>query len=344
MVVAGAPAAARAPLPESYGPLIVETKTVDVTVEEDPRGPEGLITTMVTDLYVPATGGPWPTVVFSYGTCDTKRNFANWGPRLASRGFVVIVPNRRMAVDSALLGEPQGGQCLSQDPRINAADLLRVLRVAIGDPLLAGKVDPRRLALVGHSLGATFAALAADLAREEGPPLAALVLMEPGRWVSAVPEWTPEGVAPNLSVPTLVFATPEVRPADLGDPPNPIRVVMCEVGTRPECLLTPRHTFRALPGGLPKLGVEVVGATHFEPADPDDVDGDADGPRTGTERQLLFQRYAMAWLEVWLGCDRTALPFLNGPAAQADENDGKIMLFAGSTSFPPESLPTQAKC
>ncbi len=116
---------------------------------------------------------------------------------------------------------------------------------------------------------------------------------------------------------------------------------MCEVETRPECLLTPRHTFRALPAGLPKLGLEVVGATHFEPADPDYVDGDENGPRTGTERQLLFQRYTMAWLEVWLGCDRTALPFLNGPAAEADDTDGKIALFDGSTTFPPASLPSQ---
>jgi hypothetical protein len=113
--------------------------------------------------------------------------------------------------------------------------------------------------------------------------------------------------------------------------------ITCEASAyNPHCLLTPRATFAALSDTTPKLGLEVVGATHFEPADPDGVDEPPD-----PERQRLFKRYTLAWLEVWLGCDGSALPYLDG---RADEAAGTILVFDGSSAFPRDALPAGARC
>jgi dienelactone hydrolase len=359
--------------PAQSGPLAVAVRTSErIPIEEDLRGPEGAVPEVVTDFYLPADPGPWPVVVFSPGTCDTKANFTNWGPPLASRGFVVVVPNRRMAVDGLVEDESGLGQCLAQDPRINSEDLLRILQWVADEganqfSFLYGKVDRHRLGIVGHSLGGTFAALAAarfsnpDYFQDAAPrdyrkemTLRAVVLLDPGRYFALPKDWAPEFAATSISTPTAVLAG---RPA--APPPDPtapkysdiFTPFLCEASAEhPRCLLVPRATFAALSDSVPKLGMEVVGATHFEPADPDTVDADFDvdtlsfPPRTGTERQLLFRRYSMAWLGFWLGCDRTALPFLDGPAAEADQTDGKIILFDGNTSFPAESLPAVPRC
>lgn len=364
---ATAPAGGAGDYPEDSGPHAVIVKTSErVAIAVDPRGPEGAVPEVVTDFYLPEDPGPWPAVVFSPGTCDTKANFTNWGPPLASRGFVVVVPNRRTAVEGLVQDEAGLTQCLAQDPRINSEDLLRILawvadQGANPDSFLHEKVDRHRLGIVGHSVGGTFAALAA--ARFSNPKyfddvlsrdyrremtLRALVLLDPGRYFALPKEWAPEFAAVSISTPTVVLAG---RPA--APPPDPMAPkysdvftpIVCEANPdHPECLLVPRATFAALSDSVPKLGMEVVGATHFEPADPDGVDGDESGPRTGTERQLLFRRYSAAWLGFWLGCDRTALPFLGGPAAEADQTDGKIILFDGTTTFPPRWLLPQAAC
>jgi hypothetical protein len=116
-----------------------------------------------------------------------------------------------------------------------------------------------------------------------------------------------------------------------------VREFTCEASaSQPRCLLAPRATFAALESTTPKLGLEVVGATHFEPADPDGVDEPPD-----PDRQRLFKRYAMAWLEVWLGCDATAVPYLDG---RADQAAGKLLVFDGSGQFPRDALPAGASC
>ncbi len=326
------------------------------------RGPEGAVEEVLADFYLPKDRRPWPAVVFSPGSCDTKANFTNWGAPLASRGFVVVVANRRMALEQQ---ENVGlGQCLAQDPRINSEDLLRILDWVIDqgpnpESFLYQMVDRHRVGIVGHSLGGTFAALAAarfsypdyfgDLRprdyREE-MTLRAVVLLDPGRYLAQPKEWTPEFAATVLSTPTAVLAgrasapPPDPRAPKYSDIFTPI---VCEASIeRPECLLVPRAAFAALPDPLPKLGLEVVGATHFEPADPDGVDGYDSSRMTGTERQLLFRRYSMAWLGFWVGCDQSALPFLGGPAAEADQTAGKITLFERSTSFlPPQGCRTK---
>lgn len=377
---AGAPAggADGGQYPEEPGPFAVDEEiSKRVPMEVDSRGPEGAVPEVLSDFYFPVDPGPWPVVVFSPGTCDTKAAFTNWGPPLASRGFVVVVPNRRMAVDGLVDDEADElvdyedyeaglGQCLAQDPRINSEDLLRILTWVADegsnrDSFLYQKVDRHRLGIVGHSLGGTFAALAA--ARFSNPhyfqdatprdyrqamTLRAVVLLDPGRYLALPKEWAPEYAATSISTPTVVLAGRRAAP-----PPDPtapefsdiFAPIVCEASAEhPQCLLVPRATFAALSASVPKLGLEIVGATHFEPADPDYVDGGFGPPRTGTERQLLFRRYSTAWLGFWLGCDRTALPFLDGPAADADQTDGKIILFDGSTSFPPQSLPAETKC
>src|SRR5712692_4696880 len=98
-------ALANGPLhPEDVGPEAVDVTTVTIDLGVDPSFADGAIPVAVADLYVPQSGGPRPTVVISEGFCNTKEAFSGWGNRLASRGFVVLVPNRRAVVESLLPG------------------------------------------------------------------------------------------------------------------------------------------------------------------------------------------------------------------------------------------------
>src|SRR2546430_4450689 len=178
LVVSGMVARAAA-APEDFGPLAVRTTPVQIPVPPDPSGPEGALPTVAADVYVPVTGGPWPLIQISHAWPGTLKEFplSGWAKRLASRGFVVIVSDRRGGSSLAaqpMLDQPVDIIDLSAD--VNSEDILRVVRWAIaqskarGSPL-HGKVDARRIALGGHSLGAYHATFAAVKAQTEGPKL-----------------------------------------------------------------------------------------------------------------------------------------------------------------------------
>src|SRR5207302_1787205 len=121
--------------PEDFGPLAVRTTHVQIPVPPDPSGPEGALPTVAADVYVPVTGGPWPLIQISHPWPGTLREFplSGWAKRLASRGFVVLVSDRRAASSLAAtpaLDQPVDLIDLSAD--VNSEDILRVLRWAIG--------------------------------------------------------------------------------------------------------------------------------------------------------------------------------------------------------------------
>src|SRR2546423_3282411 len=208
-------ASAGASVPEGYGPLSVRSTRVRIPVPVDPRGAEGAFTSLAADVYAPARGGPWPVVQISHAWPGTLREFplSGWGRRLASRGSVAIASDRRggSAAPSPSFDQPADIQDLSSD--VNSEDVLRVLRWAIAQnavrgSALHGKVDPRRLAIAGHSLGGYFATFAAVKAKTEGPRLSALVLLDPtderlGRNTldSSLAQ------APLVTLPTIVLAS-----------------------------------------------------------------------------------------------------------------------------------------
>src|SRR5947209_3750913 len=127
--------------PEEYGQLALREFAVQIPVPLDPSGPEGIFPYVNAEVYVPSAPGPWPLVQFSHAWPGTLREFplSGWARRLASRGFVVIISDRRAA--SSLAATPaldQPVDIIDLSAEVNSEDILRVLRWAIAQSRLQG--------------------------------------------------------------------------------------------------------------------------------------------------------------------------------------------------------------
>jgi hypothetical protein len=322
--------------PEDLGPYAVQVSTVSIPVPAsiDPPDPEGLFTAVLADVYLPQGAGPFPLLQMSHAWPDTRRNLAGWGMLLASRGIVVVISDRRTqsAVDRAPgpiatagnSGADQLADLIDLNYSVNAGDVLRVVRWAIHQSgmrssLLAGKVDRRRVAIAGHSLGGYYATFAADLARRQGVALSALLLLDPtderlGSVTSPTPlspiGWSSLHIAPNLRLPTAVLASEENT-----------HPVQCNMSDGPDCTVVSEQEYAALGNVRARFGLKVLGSVHTDPEVADDS--------TRTEHQLLFQRYGVAWLGYWLQGDCDLSAYLGGTATQADQAAGLVRAFAG---------------
>ncbi|MGL5136743.1 MAG: alpha/beta hydrolase [Beijerinckiaceae bacterium] len=102
------------------------------------------------DVYVPATRArPLPVVMFIYGgswNSGSRSDYAFVGHALASRGFLVVVPDYRLVPEVVFPGFVEDGALAARWIRDNAARL-------------GG--DAGRIALMGHSAGAHTAAMLA---------------------------------------------------------------------------------------------------------------------------------------------------------------------------------------
>ena len=325
-------------LPEDPGPYAVHVTTVAIPVPRsvDPPDPEGLFTAVLADVYVPQAAGPFPLLQMSHAWPETRRNLAGWGTILASRGTVVVISDRRTesAVDLApapvstagTAGLDQLADLVDLNAGVNAEDILRVLRWAIAQntvhgSVLAGRIEPGRVAIAGHSLGGYYATFAAQSASREGPRLSALLLLDPtderlGTTSSPTPAlpigWSSLHIAPLLRLPTAVLASEENT-----------HPVQCNMADGPDCTVVSEQEYAALTGVRARFGLKVVGSVHTDP--------EVAGASTRTPHQRLFQRYGIAWLEYWLqsACDLGT--YLGGAAALADQSAGSIRLFPGGS-------------
>lgn len=129
----------------AWGQGSVQTKTnVEYAVHDG--------ASLLADLYLPASGGPHPAIIFIHGggfSVGSKAAYGiTWGPYLAARGYAVFAIDYRLSTPShttwpqALLDCKAGLQYL----RGNAA--------ALG-------IDPERIGVGGDSAGASLAALLA---------------------------------------------------------------------------------------------------------------------------------------------------------------------------------------
>lgn len=326
--LAGLPTSAGARAPEDFGPLDVNVTRVRIPVPVDPRGPEGVFTSIDADVYVPeGPGGPRPLVYLGHAWPGTLREFplSGWGQRLASRGFVVIVADRRGA--SNLAATPQLGQpsdIVDLSSAVNGDDVLRALRWAIaqsGVPSspLYGAVDPERVALAGHSLGAYMATFAAVRAQTAGPRLSALLLLDPSdERLGTLSYDSSLAVTPELKLPTMVLIS------EMNQHP-----VQCNMDLGPDCTLVSTQQYAALSPATPKLGIKVNGSVHEDVEDPSTI-----GTPESVAHLRSYQRYGMAWLEFWLGRDCSARPWLGGGPALEEEQAGTIAISPGATAPP----------
>jgi dienelactone hydrolase len=152
-------------------------------------------------LWRPASGGPHPAILFNHGSGPAQAMFAPHrlalGPAFAREGFVFLLPFRRGAGLSAGQGEnsydvmrrslASGGQ----DAR-NAVQLRLLEHDDIDDARAAlallrrrPDVDPRRIAVVGHSFGGSLTVLLAE--RDDSVRAAVVFGGAAGSWDGSPP-------------------------------------------------------------------------------------------------------------------------------------------------------------
>lgn len=168
-------------------------------------------------IYHPTTAadGTFGGVSLAPGFVESQVAVRWLGPRLASHGFVVIAFDTRSLLD---------------DPPARGAQLLAALDHLTDRSSARGRVDPGRLAVMGHSMGGG-AALEAARAR---PSLRAAVPLA---------GWHLDRSWPEVATPTLVIGAQfdVVAPVALYSQPF----------------------YEGLPAGLPKAYLEITAADHF---------------------------------------------------------------------------------
>lgn len=164
-------------------------------------------------MFAPAVSpsqGSWPAVVFAHGLCGPAEKYSSTLTRLASWGFVVLASQQQgdcgvMNVDHpfATLGN------LFQLPVkfSNAVDFSGMaddIRSNLRYLQSRSDVDPKRLALMGHSMGGGMVIdVASGLGADGSDLVKAVVAIAP--WNGVQP--TPSSVVKSLSAPLLIFCS-----------------------------------------------------------------------------------------------------------------------------------------
>ncbi|MFI6425601.1 serine aminopeptidase domain-containing protein [Promicromonospora sp. NPDC050880] len=199
---------------------------------EAPRGPFDVATLVVTRAEAEGFGGGtvyYPTdtsegtfgaVAVAPGYSSSQAAVAWLGPRLASQGFVVLTIDTISTADAP----PRRG------------DQLRAALAQLADTAVADRIDPARLAVMGHSMGGGGSLEAA----KDDPALRAAIPLAP---------WSADKTFPEVTTPTLVIGAEE-------DVIAPVR----------------RHAERfydTLPADGDKAYLELRDANHSAPTVPD---------------------------------------------------------------------------
>jgi predicted dienelactone hydrolase len=113
------------------------------------------------DLPLDDARGPYPVVAYLHGLSLYRFEHVSLAAHWASRGFVVVAPDLPGATFADVLAKRP-----RQDWAAAVLGLLGALDAPEGElAFLAGRIDPARVGLVGHSLGGDIAGL---VARERG--------------------------------------------------------------------------------------------------------------------------------------------------------------------------------
>jgi dienelactone hydrolase len=269
----------------------------------------------------PVTGRDLPVVVFSHGFGQSMDGYAPLADFWAARGLVVIQPTH---LDSPAAGVAPGDPRTPLIWRLRIDDLTGVLdqldAVEAAVPGLAGRVDHDRIAVAGHSWGATTASAIAgarvmDAGGRPGPSMtdprvtAAVLLALAGTGGADLTPFAAE----NFS-----FMSPDF--ADLSTP------ALIVAGDHDDSLLSVRGPdwftdgYRLGPGATDLL--TLFGAEHSLGG----IQGSFDTRTTdeSPERVALIQQVTLAYLQSALGLDKDAWPAAREALAAAGDPLGRI--------------------
>ncbi|MBI4864152.1 MAG: dienelactone hydrolase [Candidatus Riflebacteria bacterium] len=152
----------------AYDPLTVpagsQPQTVDLTVHDPQRHRE-----IPTLIYLPQQRAPVPVVLFSHGLGGSRHGCAYLGRHWAGRGYVAVFIQHPGSDTSVWRDQPLGQRMAAMRQAAGLQNfLLRVEDVpTVLDRLerlgrergsaLAGRIDPTRVGMSGHSFGAVTA-------------------------------------------------------------------------------------------------------------------------------------------------------------------------------------------
>ncbi|WP_101524332.1 alpha/beta hydrolase family protein [Nocardioides houyundeii] len=223
--IAGIASPATAASPYERGPDPSRTSI------EARRGPFAVTSTSVSDLSTPGFGsatityptstaeGTYGAVAVSPGFTASESTIAWLGPRLASQGFVVITFNTQSRLDQPAA---RGDQLLA------ALDYL----TQRSSTTIRSRIDPTRLAVIGHSMGGGGTLEAA----KDRPSLQATVGLTP---------WNLDKSWPEIRTPSLVIGAESDTVAPVGSHAVPF--------------------YQSIPSSTAKAYLELNNASHFAP-------------------------------------------------------------------------------
>lgn len=195
------------------------------------RGPFAVSSTSVSDLSTPGFGsatvtyptstseGTYGAVAISPGYTASESTIAWLGPRLASHGFVVITFNTQTRLDQP---GSRGEQLLA------ALDYL----TQRASSTIRSRIDPNRLAVIGHSMGGGGTLEAA----KTRPSLKATVGLTP---------WNLDKTWPEIRTPSLVIGAENDSVASVSSHAIPF--------------------YQSIPSSTSKAYLELNNASHFAP-------------------------------------------------------------------------------
>lgn len=165
--------------------------------------------------------GTFGAIAIAPGFLESEAAIAWYGPRLASQGFVVITFSTKSTWDT---------------PDNRSEQLLAALRYVTDTSQAKNRVDPNRLAVMGHSMGGGGSLIAS----QKAPTLKAAIPLT---------GWNPNTTFSDLKVPTFVVSAQNDFIAPDGTHSRPF--------------------YQSLPASLNKAYMLLAGAGHMAPTKPD---------------------------------------------------------------------------
>jgi predicted dienelactone hydrolase len=236
----------------------------------------------VVDAPLDTSGGPYPVVLFSHGSCGYPLQSTFLTPLLASRGFVVVAPPHpgNTIFEFPTCGTPNAQvQSFIERPKDMSFVLDQIL-AAGQDPSspFFGAVDGNRVAMTGHSFGG----LTTFLVAAQDPRVGVAVAMAPATPANA-----------KLTIPSLIM---------LGNIDSVVN------------LPAARQAYAA--SSPPKVLVEIEHAGHYAFSNGCFPSPDCNPPTTLTQPEANADvlRYVVPFLERYLADDVALVPLLGPPS------------------------------